>query len=180
MINEEFDISRFMYAFSHTSIRVKILKEVPEYSAGNETHGPFQEGATVDLPRWQAMALIEQDAAKPVNSLILDLSVLETVVLTEQQHQALQPLDPTFYMQLRTHMQLVRKRKRESPDPSSTFKRGNPKEPKKSAMTHCDFSTVAGGPCLAAPMARKIWLAMKLLEYLNISLEVSVRSLLER
>ena len=120
MQNDEFDISRFMYAYSHTSIRIKILKEVPEYTAGNETHGPFQIGATVDLPRWHAMELIEQEAAEPVKPLILDLSVLETVVLNEQQHQALQPLDPTFYMQLRTHIQLIRKRKREAPDPSIT------------------------------------------------------------
>lgn len=116
-MDNTFDISRFMYAFSQTTLKIKILKEIPEYAVGNTTFGPYRSGSIIEIPRWQATALIEQEVAEPATSIILDLSILETVLLSEQQSSPLQALTPEFYMLLRTHLQEVRKQKIEKPEP---------------------------------------------------------------
>ncbi|MHA1839694.1 MAG: DNA replication complex subunit Gins51, partial [Candidatus Ranarchaeia archaeon] len=117
-MDEPFDISRFMYAFSQKQIKIKILKEVPEYVVGDTTYGPFRVGATIELPRWQASELIEQGAAEPAQPLTLDISLLETALLNEQQQSPLQPLPPDFYMRFRSHMQIINKQKSKAPDPT--------------------------------------------------------------
>ena len=95
-MDDKFDISRFMYAFSQTPLKIKILKELPEYVVGNTNFGPYQSGAIIEIPRWQAIALIEQEVAESIKPITLDLSFLETVLLNEQQSSPLQPLSQDF------------------------------------------------------------------------------------
>lgn len=104
----DFDVSSFMYVYSQQPVKVKILKEISEYTIGETVYGPFHLNSTVEIPRWQALVLIKQDAAQPLESLTLDVSHLETTYLDEQQNQSLQPLPHFFYMHIKTILQLLR------------------------------------------------------------------------
>nr|MDO8079705.1 hypothetical protein [Candidatus Freyarchaeota archaeon] len=96
-----FDVSRFLFRFENSPVRVTVIKDYPKIQIGNRNLGPFVEGREMSLKLWEAAELVQQGIVRYKEETKFNVSELYKQSWSEANKPQLQQIEPNFYQKLR-------------------------------------------------------------------------------
>ncbi|WXG41078.1 MAG: hypothetical protein WED07_09960 [Candidatus Freyarchaeum deiterrae] len=97
----QFDVSRFLFRFENSLVKVIVIKDYPKIQIGNRTLGPFVEGRETSLRLWEAAELVQQGVVRYKEETKFNVSELYKQSWSEANKPQLQQIEPNFYQKLR-------------------------------------------------------------------------------
>ncbi|MEM2145614.1 MAG: hypothetical protein QW279_09650 [Candidatus Jordarchaeaceae archaeon] len=98
-----FDVSRFLFKFENSPVKVIVIKDYPKIQIGGRILGPFVEGREISLRLWEAAELAQQGIVRYKEETKLSLSELYKQSWSEANKPQLQQIEPNFYQKLRMY-----------------------------------------------------------------------------
>jgi hypothetical protein len=98
-----FDVSRFLFRFENSSVRVTVIRDYPKIQIGSRTLGPFVEGREMNLKLWEAAELVQQGIVRYKEEARFNVSDLYKQSWSEANKPQLQQIEPNFYQKLRMY-----------------------------------------------------------------------------
>ena len=99
----QFDVSRFLFRFENSPVRVIVVRDYPKIQIGNRTLGPFVEGREMSFRLWEAAELVQQGIVRFKEETKFDVSELYKQSWSEANKTQLQQIEPNFYQKLRMY-----------------------------------------------------------------------------
>ncbi|MFB0560275.1 MAG: hypothetical protein ACETWM_03410 [Candidatus Lokiarchaeia archaeon] len=99
----QFDVSRFLFRFENSPVKVIVIRDHPKIEIGNRNLGPFVEGREMTLRLWEATELVQHEIVKYREEIRFDLSELYKQSWAETNKPQLQHIEPNFYQKLRMY-----------------------------------------------------------------------------
>ncbi|MEM3526345.1 MAG: hypothetical protein QXV37_02935 [Candidatus Jordarchaeaceae archaeon] len=98
-----FDVSRFLFRFENSPVRVIVIKDYPKIQIGDRILGPFVEGREMNLRMWEAAELVQHGIVKYKEEAKFSVSDLYKQAWSEANKPQLQQIEPNFYQKLRMY-----------------------------------------------------------------------------
>lgn len=105
-------------AFLNENTRFNLNRDLPQIEIGGEKIGPFNQGITIELPRWICDKLEEHGYGNKSED-IPSIVWISKLAWSESRSQAIMPLEPLFYAKLRSMLKTLRQRANQSSDSSA-------------------------------------------------------------
>lgn len=98
--------------------KFNLNRDLPQIEIGDEKIGPFNQGITIELPRWVCNKLEEHGYGSKSED-IPSIVWISKLAWSESRSQAIMPLEPLFYAKLRSMIKTLRQRANQSSDPTT-------------------------------------------------------------
>lgn len=110
----EFDYEAVRFKHRNNLVTVTVLEPVEKFVIQGAEYGPIEQGSKVELPRWVAEVLVNQNRARIDEE--IGLSDLQKALWRETGEPKLQPLPFDFFFRVKRYIAQLDQDNRESPN----------------------------------------------------------------